>query len=134
MTHPSRTTPGNLKMVAAVFVSENDLRQVRQSLAADGVDVVEAAGLEDVLEISAPVILYDADGPQEWSRALRQIVEMRPMVRMVLLSRVADNRMWIEVLTQGAYDLLPKPFSASEVRGVVLGALQTRNLMIGTAA
>jgi DNA-binding NtrC family response regulator len=121
-------------MVAAVFVSENDLRQVRQSLAADGVDVVEAAGLEDVLEISAPVILYDADGPQEWSRALRQIVEMRPMVRMVLLSRVADNRMWIEVLTQGAYDLLPKPFSASEVRGVVLGALQTRNLMIGTAA
>ena len=130
MTRPSReAVPGNLKTVAAVFVSAGDLDQVRRSLAGEGVEVVEAASLEEALEASAPVILYDADGPQEWSKALRQIIEMRPTVRLVLLSRVADNRMWLAVLTQGAYDLLRKPF-----RGVVLNALQTRNLAIAAAA
>jgi DNA-binding NtrC family response regulator len=135
MTQSNRgAVPGNLKTVAAVFVSEADLRQVRRSLAGDGVEVVQAASLQDVFETSASVILYDAEGPEEWSRALRQIIEMRPTVRVVLVSRKADNRMWIEVLTQGAYDLLPKPFSPSEVRCVVLGALQTRHLPIATAA
>jgi DNA-binding NtrC family response regulator len=135
MTRPSReAVPGNLKTVAAVFVSEADLEQVRQSLAGDGVEVVQAPGLEGALQTSAPVILYDAEGPEEWSRAVREIAEMRPTVRVVLVSRKADNRMWVEVLTQGAYDLLPKPFSASEVRCVVLGALQTRASSIATAA
>jgi hypothetical protein len=35
--------------------------------------------------------------------------------RLIVSSRVADNRLWGEVLSLGAYDLLTKPFEASEL-------------------
>lgn len=110
---------------ATVFVDTENLSRIRASLAADGVEVVHAAGLDEAIQTPAPVILLDADGHQAWVDALRTAVEMRPTVRVVVLARQADERMWVEVLSLGAHDLLPKPFLASEVRSVVLGALQT---------
>ena len=49
---------------------------------------------------------------------------MRPTARVVVLARKADNRMWVETLSQGAYDLVLKPLLASEIRAAVLGPLQ----------
>ena len=38
---------------------------------------------------------------------------------MIVTSRLADDRLWAEVLNLGGYDVLAKPFDASEVARVV---------------
>jgi len=118
-------TQDTCKAAATVFVDVEDLNRIRASLAEDGVKVIPAAGLAEAIQTPAPVILLDADHHQEWENALRHIVEMRPTARVVVLARKADNRMWVETLSQGAHDLLLKPLVSSEVRSAVLGALHS---------
>ncbi len=48
------------------------------------------------------------------------------VVRFIVVSRLADARMWVDVLDAGAYDLLVKPFQAEEIRAVVRQALPRR--------
>ena len=109
---------------ATLFVKPEDLQRIRASLAADGVEVIPTAGLDEAIQTPAPVLLLDGDGHPAWEHALRHVVEMRPTAKVVVLARNADHRMWIEVLSQGAHDLLPKPLLASEVREAVLGAFR----------
>ena len=109
---------------ATLFVNVEDLQRIRASVAADGVEVFPTAGLEEAIRTPAPVILLDADGHQAWDYSLRHVVEMRPTAKVLVLARNADHRMWVEVLSQGAHDLLAKPLLLSEVRVAVLGALQ----------
>jgi FixJ family two-component response regulator len=117
-------TSGSLSTAATLFVGPEDLNQIRASVVADGVEVIQTSGLEEAIETLALVILLDADGYSDWAYALRCLCEMRPTARVVVLARHADNRMWVGVLSQGAHDLLAKPLFSSEVRTAVLGALQ----------
>jgi FixJ family two-component response regulator len=111
-------------IAAALFVETEDLQQIRASLAADGVEVIPAAGLDEAIEIPAPVLLLDGDTHPAWDQILRHLVEIHPTAKVVVLARNADHRMWVEVLSQGAHDLLCKPLLASEVRTAVLGAFR----------
>jgi FixJ family two-component response regulator len=120
------------RMVAAtLFVAPEDLKRIRASLAGDRVEVISTMRAEEAIEAPAPVILLDADGHPAWATSLRQVVEVRPTARVVVLARNADHLMWVEVLSQGAHDLLQKPLLPSEVRAAVLDALQKE--MSGTA-
>ena len=119
-------TSGSLKAAATVFMTTEDCQWIRALLAMDGVDVIQTAGLEEAIQALALVILLDADGHSDWAYALRHLVEMNPTVCVVVLARNADNHMWVEVLSQGAHDLLRKPLLSSEVRTAVLGAVQTQ--------
>jgi FixJ family two-component response regulator len=119
---------------AALFVDLEDLSRIRTVLAADGVEVIPAAGPAEAIQTHAPVILLDADGHDAWASSLRHVVEMHPTAKVVVLARHADHRMWVEVLSQGAHDLVPKPLWSSEVRAAVLGALQTATRTPAAAA
>lgn len=85
------------------------------------VQVEVAASLDHAAE--APVILCDADNPTHWQIAVNQLLEVNPYAVVIVASRRADERMWAEVLSAGAYDLLPWPCAAKEARCVLLGAL-----------
>jgi DNA-binding NtrC family response regulator len=125
---------GIFMTAATLFVGVEDLTRIRTSLAADGVEVIPAAGLEEAIQASSAVILLDADGHAAWAYSLRHVVEMRPTAKVVVLARNADHRMWVEVLSQGAHDLVPKPLLPTEVRAAVLGALQIAMRMSAGAA
>jgi FixJ family two-component response regulator len=128
-------TSGSLKAAATVFMTTEDCQWIRALLAMDGVDVIQTAGLEEAIQALALVILLDADGHPDSAYALRRLMERKPTARVVVLARQADNRMWVEVLSQGAHDLLAKPLFSSEVRSAVLGALQTeRRTAVGARA
>ena len=43
---------------------------------------------------------------------------------VIVTSRLADERLWIEVLNRGGYDLLAKPLDGAEVRRVTDSAWQ----------
>jgi len=53
----------------------------------------------------------------------------KPEARVVLFSRVADEALWVEALTVGAYDLLPQPCSETQLCATVLTALGLTSLM-----
>jgi DNA-binding NtrC family response regulator len=124
----------SVRAIATVFATAEDCRWIGVLLQPDEVEVVAMAGLEEACQALAPMILLDADNHVDWAFALRHLVEMNPTSRVIVMARQADNRMWVEALSQGAHDLLRKPLSSSEFRSAVLGVLQTETLLVVRAA
>lgn len=58
-----------------------------------------------------------ADG--DWRELLSDLQAEQQMPPLIVSSRLADDRLWAEVLNLGGYDLLTKPFVAAEVSRVV---------------
>ncbi len=62
------------------------------------------------------VILCECDlMPGSWTDILKHIRPMPQPPSLVVTSRLADERLWSEVLDLGGWDLLAKPFRKSEV-------------------
>jgi DNA-binding response OmpR family regulator len=63
-----------------------------------------------------------------WKDLLEEIEKMSNPPSLVVTSRLADDRLWAEVLNLGGYDLLMKPFDAAEVfRTVSLAWMSWKN-------
>lgn len=58
-----------------------------------------------------------ADG--DWRDLLNDLQCEQRMPPLIVSSRLADDRLWAEVLNLGGYDLLAHPFAATEVSRVV---------------
>jgi DNA-binding response OmpR family regulator len=66
------------------------------------------------------VVLCDqtfVDG--DWRELLSDLQGEQQMPLLIVSSRLADDRLWAEVLNLGGYDLLTKPFAPAEVSRVV---------------
>ena len=116
----------NTDALLSVLTPDLAVQRMFEPLRQEGVNVVFADSLQQAMQAS--VIFLDADHPVPgrrvfWQIAVRQILEVEPDTVIVLISRLADEGLWIEALGSGAYDLLPKSCSPRETRCVVLGAL-----------
>jgi DNA-binding response OmpR family regulator len=62
------------------------------------------------------VVLYDSDSmPGTYRRMLECLGALPDVPLLIVTSRMADEKLWVEVLNLGAYDLLAKPFNTNEV-------------------
>jgi DNA-binding NarL/FixJ family response regulator len=147
--------------VIAVVPSPQEFQRIYGSLASDNIVVEHASSLlgavlahvqwqsralaestPEELLAQGPVILYDADPSpfhqedwqEDWRAALQQFLRVHPGSRVVFLSRVADEEMWIEVLNSGGHDLLSKPFSDTELRQAMRRAFLSDRKTLATAA
>ena len=111
----------NIDWTITALADEHDLHPIRDSLRAEGVDVVRANSLEHAVSTDPRVILCDADASDCWRDSLAKL--RKPGRRIILVSRTANNRMWIEALNHGAFDLLPKSDDVRETCGTILRAL-----------
>jgi len=111
--------------VIAIAFTTDDLSLIRDALSPGRVESWPLEHLQDAVpeQSQALAVLYDTEGPEHWRQALAQFRRRWPMARVVLVSRLADERMWIEALEAGAYDLLMKPLGPMEILWVVRGAL-----------
>jgi len=67
-----------------------------------------------------PVVLVESQLPDaSWKDALAGLSRMAEQPRLIVSSRIADEFLWAEVLNLGGYDVLAKPFDASEVFRVI---------------
>jgi len=74
---------------------------------------------------SLDVILMDLTNPVERCFELvSQLKDMCPPTEIILISRIADDYLWVESVQRGAYDLLPKPLHRNEVHRIVTNATQ----------
>jgi DNA-binding response OmpR family regulator len=55
----------------------------------------------------------------EWKDILERISGLGDPPRFAVISRLADERLWFEVLDLGGYDVLSKPLVEEEVRNVL---------------
>ena len=62
--------------------------------------------------------------PGTWKDLLEQMATMPHSPLMIVTSRLADESLWSEVLNEGGYDVLAKPFHPTELIRVVEGAFQ----------
>jgi DNA-binding response OmpR family regulator len=77
-----------------------------------------AAMLREKAGIS--VVMCERELPDgTWREVLAQVDGMPDPPVVVVTSRLADDRLWGEVLNLGGYDVLMKPFEAEEVFRVV---------------
>ena len=63
--------------------------------------------------------LWDGRG---WQDVLLELQKMKSPPPLIVADRLADDRLWVEVLNLGAHDLLAKPFDAGEVLQAVNAA------------
>jgi DNA-binding NtrC family response regulator len=69
-----------------------------------------------------------------WQDLLNEIHEMEDPPPLIVADRLADERLWAEVLNLGAYDLLAKPFDVREVLHAVTTACRRREAQQGIAS
>lgn len=67
-----------------------------------------------------------ADGT--WRDILNHLAGKPEAPVLIVTSRLADDRLWAEVLNLGGYDVLAKPFSEQEVRHVLISALMPKSM------
>ena len=99
--------------------------------------VDSSSGLGDAFHDFRPdVVMTDCVLPEGgcWKDVLRSAQESSGGVPVIVSSRLADESLWAEVLNLGGYDLLVKPFVASEVENVVAMACRAHQNRSGLAA
>jgi DNA-binding NtrC family response regulator len=69
------------------------------------------------LEIArARVVITEVNLPDgNWKTLLSRLTRLAAPPRMVVTSRMANERLWSEVLSMGGFDVLAQPFWAGEV-------------------
>jgi DNA-binding response OmpR family regulator len=71
-------------------------------------------------EEPAPVVICESVLPDaHWTEVLAQLSALPGPPLLIVSSRMADDRLWAEVLNLGGYDVLAKPFEAAEVFRVI---------------
>ncbi|MFN7920963.1 MAG: hypothetical protein U0Q16_12750 [Bryobacteraceae bacterium] len=65
------------------------------------------------------VVIVDDCGDDGWRLTGEAVARLMPKARRVVASRLADERLWLDVLDSGAFDLVRKPFEARELASVL---------------
>lgn len=103
-----------LKVLGAEPMEADDCRQGRRAL----------AGRSRLKLVISDVDFRDGD----WRDTLAA-AQQRPGGASFLVSTpLPDHHLWSEALWRGAYDLLVEPYSASELRRIVEGALRAQEI------
>lgn len=72
---------------------------------------------EIVHRFRSPVVLYDRDWPNaEWRTTVHTFASCPQRPCVILMSRVADDYLWQELIRWGGHDLLAKPLRADDVQ------------------
>ncbi len=99
---------------------------------AAGCYIVAASSCEEVLarvrndDIDV-LICEDRFGSSTWQHILATLKDLPASPPFVVTSRLADDRLWAEVLNMGGFDVLAQPFRFEEVSHVVLSACRHRH-------
>ena len=124
-TASERRPPG----FTCVFLgcSAQDYQAAARHLDAAHVRLLRAASLEEadlrLADEDTRVLLTEAAFPGgTWQDAMILKTTRHPDAVLVVTAESADERLWLDVLDQGAYDLILKPFFADELLRVLANA------------
>jgi len=119
--------------VVALIRSARDRDLLRSIGARDHLDIHFADTFSEAWytanRLKSPVVLCERDAPGiEWHHALRILASAVSHPCVILTSAVADDYLWKEIVTRGAYDVLAEPLrDADTTRSIRLAASYWKN-------
>ena len=132
--------PGRSTRPAVLIVDDDEamLDSCQVVLQRDGFDVFPfdrgAGALEHMRKRSADVLIVDLKMPgMSGEEFLRAAMELDPQVVAVVVTGYPELSSAVEVMKAGAYDFLPKPFGAEELRIITRRAVEKRKLALAVA-
>jgi DNA-binding NtrC family response regulator len=143
--YPSKRAPGVAStasgrgkvkiLVAAPASACEDLRRVLVHSCWSLTEVSCIAEAEPFLEQGTEgVVICEARLPDGTWQDLLERVRRRPVVPpLIVTDRQADDRLWLEVLDGGGYNVLARPFDATDVFRVVGNAWRHRSARAAAA-
>jgi len=122
-------TPLARQTILAVLPAGEDSTSLRTILAQSNWKVRLARTFRDArraLRTLPGVVISERELPdgQRWQDLLLELQKMPCPPPLIVADRLADDRLWGEVLNLGAHDLLVKPFDAKEVVHVISAAFR----------
>lgn len=120
--HKSLSTPSTVLFASA---SDTEFDKFRSIFDNRDLILLHVHTCEEALRCAAsmgelPVVIADCDVPSGgWSALLGRLQALPHPPRLVVCSRLADERLWAEVLNLGGFDVLATPFRKEEVDHVV---------------
>jgi FixJ family two-component response regulator len=70
-----------------------------------------------------PILLFDRDtNGAPWQSTMKRLIHSRRNACIVLVSSVSDQYLWDEVVQQGGFDLLTRPFRREQVLSTLMFA------------
>jgi FixJ family two-component response regulator len=104
-----------------------DLGELTELLAESPWELTSVPQLEDAAvalkSATAPILLFDRDtAGASWRETVKRLVKSRRQACVVLLSNVSDQYLWDEVVQQGGFDLLTRPFRKEQVLSTLVFA------------
>lgn len=94
-----------------------------------------AQGLRQAMSQPVRVVVCERDLPDgNWKLLLDKVGELAHPPRVIVTSRLADERLWAEVLNLGGYDVLATPFDLDEVHRVVSYAVDSWHWQVESGA
>jgi DNA-binding response OmpR family regulator len=91
--------------------------------------------LDHLGRVHSAIVFCDYDLPDgTWLDILNCVTGPSDSSFLIVTSRLADERLWAEVLNLGGFDLLAKPFEAAEVLHVVKTALLRQHDSVAAAS
>ena len=123
-----------MNVVLLISPSADEATTLSEMLAQVGIPSAHARNLKQarpMLEARAfAAVLTEARLPDGgWPDVLRLVSEIERQIAVVVTDRLADARLWADVLESGAYDLLLKPFCSGEVQRILANALDQPPLL-----
>lgn len=112
--------PGTVLFVSPISQDQAALRRILPPPhSAIGVATCRQA-LEHLDRSPAAVVLCDSDLPDgSWLDLFHSLASADDPPLLIVTSRLADDRLWAEVLNLGGFDVIAKPFDKREVLHVL---------------
>jgi len=113
------------RSVLVVAPEFSDFAALAADLTLSGISPQRARTLEECLQrqrqAPAEAVICDADS-LDWRVALDALLQAGK-APVIFLTRRADERLWVQMLQAGAFDVMTKPYRIEELRWVVTSAL-----------
>jgi AmiR/NasT family two-component response regulator len=72
---------------------------------------------------AVPLVLFDGStADTQWREEMKALIQSRRNACVILLTNVSDQYLWEEVVQQGGFDLLTRPFRKEQVFSTLLFA------------
>ncbi len=139
--YSSRKKSSNIQLISgdnesgkSILVVEDDavaLDLLAEILRRNHFRVWVASSMEAALSVlertAVDLVLSDIRMPDRGGMdLLRYLRDHHPDLPVVLLSAFGDEHLWVEALSSGAVDLIPKPFKKQEIIDVINRTLSDR--------
>ena len=123
--------PGSLNAAMLCSSSGPDWEDLLSVLEGLKIKVSSAPSVGDAMDLmrgtSFSLILMDLDNDAEWRASLQALRHFAPSVGVLAYSRRPEERLWLDVLDAGGFDLLCRASRKPEIQWIIENALKLRS-------